>query len=105
MKVSGDIQALKDHMAGNKVVTWDYLEDLALSNNENSSEYRLLLSRKGKEEIEKRKYFLLRVSGNQNQDGESVAGRSAMKKSVVSSQMSGSVLKNNVNETKMGEVP
>jgi DUF971 family protein len=66
MKVSGDIQALKDHLAGNKVVTWDYLEDLALSNNENSSDYRLLLTRKGREEIDKRKYFLLRVSGNHN---------------------------------------
>lgn len=105
MKVSGDIQALKDLLAGNKVVTWDYLEDLALSNNENSSDYRLLLSKKGKDEIEKRKYFLLRVSGHHNQDGESLAGRSAMKKSVVSSQMSGSVRKNNSGDVKMGDVP
>jgi hypothetical protein len=32
-------------------------------------------------------------------------GRSAMKKSVVSSQMSGSVMKNNTDEPKLGEVP
>lgn len=65
-------------------MTWDYLEDIALSNNENTSEYRLLLTRKGKEEIEKRRYFLLRVSGSHH-DGESMAGRSAIKKSVISS--------------------
>jgi len=62
MKVSGDINAVKEQLAGNKVTEWDYLEDIALSYPENSSEYRCLVARKGREEIEKRKYFLLRVN-------------------------------------------
>ena len=62
MKVSGDIQAVKDHLAGKKVTLWSYLEDIALSMPENSSEYRCLVGQKGRDEIEKRKYFLLRVN-------------------------------------------
>lgn len=87
MKVSGDIQALRELLAGNQVTTWDYLEDIALSNSENSQEYRLLLNKKGRDEIEKRKYFLLRVSNNQAAvgDGESMVGRSIIKQSVQSS--------------------
>ena len=82
MKVSGDIQAVKDHLAGNKITTWSYLEDIALSMPENSSEYRCLVSSKGKEEIEKRKYFLLRVNTNNESDA---VNKSAMKRSIVSS--------------------
>jgi len=62
MKVSGDIQAVKDHLAGNTVTLWNYMEDLALSMPENTTEYRCLVSQKGREEIEKRKYFLLRMN-------------------------------------------
>ena len=71
MKVSGDINAVKDYLKNaasgdaaaleaNGRVTWTYMEDLALSMPENSSEYRCLVSKKGREEIEKRKWFLIR---------------------------------------------
>lgn len=53
---------MRDYLAGNKVTQWSYLEDIALSMPENSSDYRCLVSTKGREEIEKRKYFLLRVN-------------------------------------------
>jgi hypothetical protein len=43
---------------------WNYIEDIALSMPENSAEYRDLLTKKGKEEIEKRKVFLLGAQGN-----------------------------------------
>jgi hypothetical protein len=84
MKVSGDINAVKEHLAGNKVVQWTYLEDIILSMPDNSSEYRCLVTSKGREEIDKRKYFLLRVNPNQN-DNETLATRSALKRSVSNS--------------------
>ena len=31
MRVSGDIQAVKDYLQGKRVVEWTYLEDIALS--------------------------------------------------------------------------
>ena len=104
MKVSGDINAVKEYLAGNKVTEWDYLEDIALSYPENSTEYRCLVAKKGREEIDKRKYFLLRVNPNsdtKNADAESVAQKSVMKNSVASS-VAGSVRKANEPE---GEVP
>lgn len=71
MKVSGDIQAVKNYLTNaatgdttaleaNSSATWTYMEDLALSMPENSSEYRCLVSKKGRDEIEKRKWFLIR---------------------------------------------
>ncbi len=70
MKVSGDMQALKNHLKGIRVVEWSYLEDLALSMHETSSEYRSLLQTKGKEEIDKRKRFLLNIKGDSALDEE-----------------------------------
>jgi hypothetical protein len=53
---------------------------------ENSNEYRLLATQKGKEEIEKRKFFLLRVTSNTDKHEEqSLATKSALKRSAVSS--------------------
>ena len=43
---------------------WNYIEDLALSMPENSAEYRDLLIKKGKDEIDKRKIFLLGAQGS-----------------------------------------
>ena len=104
MKVSGDINAVKEHLAGNKVTQWSYLEDIVLSMPENSSEYRCLVTSKGREEIDKRKYFLLRVNPNSEKlnDGDTVASRSALKRSVASSQISGSVRKDNASEKPLG---
>ena len=59
MKVSGDADALKALLEGKRVVEWTYLEDNALALSESSVEYRSLMQTKGKEEIEKRKRFLL----------------------------------------------
>lgn len=62
MKVSGDIQSVKDYLAGRKVCEWNYLDDVALSMPETSNEFKLLLSEKGKDEIDRRKRFLLNAS-------------------------------------------
>ena len=78
MKVSGDMDNLrqclqkeKEAAAGGKgghiepmPCEWSYLEDIALSMPENSAEYRDLLIRKGREEIDKRKVFLLGAQGS-----------------------------------------
>ena len=59
IKVSGDLQSVRDYLEGKRVVEWTYLEDIALSTPEASTEYRCLVQTKGKDEIEKRKKFLL----------------------------------------------
>jgi len=62
------------------------LEDISLSMPENSNEYRLLVSAKGREEIEKRRFFLLRVTSNTDKhEAESLATKSALKRSAISS--------------------
>lgn len=71
MRVSGDLDALKDHLKGKRVVEWSYLEDMALSMPETSTEYRCLLTTKGRDEVEKRKRFLLGLnSGSTNENGD-----------------------------------
>lgn len=47
---------------GETVPMWTYLEDLALTRPEGSMEYKCLVDSKGKDEIEKRKIFLLRTN-------------------------------------------
>ena len=79
MKVSGDmdnlrayLQRQKEHAAAGDsaghqeplACEWNYLEDIALSMPENTAEYRDILLRKGKEEIDKRKIFLLGAQGS-----------------------------------------
>ena len=72
MKVSGDMENLRAYLQRQKEHSgkegepldsmpyeWNYIEDIALSMPENSSEFRDLLLKKGKEEIDKRKMFLL----------------------------------------------
>ena len=70
MKVSGDIGALKEHMAGRRVTEWTYLDDMALTMPETSTEHRCLLTTKGREEIEKRQRFLLNWNNNPGQSDE-----------------------------------
>ena len=62
VKVSGDIENLIKHIEGQNVPTWSYLEDLALTRPEDSIEFKCLLDTKGKEEIEKRRDFLLKTN-------------------------------------------
>ena len=61
MRVSGDIEQLKLLLQGDETLAsvWTYQDDIGLSLPDNSSEYRELLMRKGRQEIEKRKHFLL----------------------------------------------
>jgi hypothetical protein len=66
VKVSGDLHSLKRYFEGDSVILWTYLEDLALTKPEDSMEYKCLLEAKGKEEIEKRKMFLLRSEEQQD---------------------------------------
>lgn len=65
MKVSGDVNAVREHLQGRRVIEWSYLEDIALSMAETSSEFRCLLTTKGRDAIEKRKGFLLSNAVNE----------------------------------------
>lgn len=69
MRVSGDVEALKKYMQGveNLNCIWTYQDDISLSLPDNSSEYRELLMRKGRFEIDKRKQFLLSTGVQQQQ--------------------------------------
>ena len=45
-------------MEGSGIVTWSFLEDLALMKPEDSPEFQVLMAAKGLEEIEVRRNFL-----------------------------------------------
>ncbi|TNV75725.1 hypothetical protein FGO68_gene14818 [Halteria grandinella] len=66
MRVSGDVGAVREYMAGKRVVEWSYLEDMALNSAEASAEYKTLMQTKGADQIERRKRFLLNMK-----DGDS----------------------------------
>lgn len=51
---------------------WTYQDDIALSLPENSGEFRDLLARKGRMEIDKRKTFLLGAGCQQKQQTKDV---------------------------------
>eukprot|EP00347_Sterkiella_histriomuscorum_P000807 403374436 len=70
MRVSGDIQAVRDYLNGKRVVEWQYLEDIALSHPESSTEYRCLIATKGRDEVDKRKRFLLSTQVNSIASGQ-----------------------------------
>ena len=61
MRVSGDLNSLKNLLAGKEdpISVWTYQDDMALSQPENTSEYRELLQKKGLHEVDKRKFFLI----------------------------------------------
>lgn len=61
VKVSGDLENVKRVFEGQIVPMWTYLEDLALARPESSMEFKCLVESKGKEEIEKRRSFLLKT--------------------------------------------
>lgn len=58
VKVSGDLEAMKYYLEGKRVTEWSMIEDLALSKEENSSDFKILVNTKGSKEIEKRQAFL-----------------------------------------------
>ena len=58
----------KNNLKGSGVVTWSYLEDLALKKPEESPEFQVLIATKGIDEITTRREFL-RVTPQFNQQG------------------------------------
>ncbi|MBK8156740.1 MAG: hypothetical protein IPK55_12450 [Streptococcus sp.] len=61
VKASGDLLIMEKFLKGENVSLWNYLEDSALEKQEDSEEYQFLLQMKGKDEVEKRKKFLISV--------------------------------------------
>ena len=47
VKVSGRLNKMRDYLEGKPVIEWNYLEDLALTKNEESPEFQVLLNTKG----------------------------------------------------------
>lgn len=60
VKVSGDLEAMRNYLEGKRVTEWSQLEDWALMKEEMSNDYSILVKTKGVKEIEKRKAFLCR---------------------------------------------
>jgi hypothetical protein len=58
-EVSGDLDLVEKLCQGLEVPKWNELEDMALRSNQASKEYQFLLTTKGKDEIKKRKKFLM----------------------------------------------
>ena len=58
MRVSGDLEAVRTFLDGRRVTEWSQIEDLALSKEDSSNDYSILVKTKGTSEIEKRKAFL-----------------------------------------------
>ena len=61
VKCSGDISRVRNYLTQNthkKVVTWTPLEDMALTEPDNSLEFQTLLQEKGWQEIVHRRSFL-----------------------------------------------
>ena len=59
VKVSGDLEAMRNYLEGKRVTEWSSIEDLALAKDSASSDYNILVKTKGLTEIEKRKAFLM----------------------------------------------
>lgn len=60
VSVSGDLKKMRDLLSKKPgVVTWNYLEDLALQKPDDSQEFAVLLQEKGWHEICVRRNFLL----------------------------------------------
>ena len=58
-KVSGRISKMRDYLENvSGVISWGYLDDLALTKHEESPEFQVLLRTKGIEEIRIRREFL-----------------------------------------------
>ena len=69
LRVCGDLQAVEAALQGrtSDYVEWNYLEDLALTKPQESTEYQWLFKLKGQSEIDKRKKFLLTSDGKDDE--------------------------------------
>jgi hypothetical protein len=63
VRVSGDLESMKNFIEGKRVCEWSVIEDLALAkeNEGNSHDFNILVKTKGLKEIEKRKAFLFDI--------------------------------------------
>ena len=68
VRVCGDLAVVERALKGEKVEEWTYLEDLALSKPQDSSEFQWLLRSKGADQIEKRRKFLLTASSPEDEE-------------------------------------
>lgn len=59
VKVSGNPDNIEKYFKGEDVIQWTYLEDLALTKDTTSIEYKCLMETKGKEALDERRAFLL----------------------------------------------
>ena len=66
VKVSGDLEAVRNYLEGKRVTEWSSVEDLALTKDTSSNDYNILIKTKGLKEIEKRRLFLLYDSTDNN---------------------------------------
>ena len=48
---SGDVNKMRLHLSGKKVILWNMMEDLALQKPDDSAEFQVLLNSKGHKEI------------------------------------------------------
>lgn len=55
---SGDLNKMRQHLLGKKVVLWNVMEDLALMKPDDSVEFQVLLNSKGFKEILFRRQFM-----------------------------------------------
>ncbi len=55
---SGDVNKMRSHLLGKKVVLWNVMEDLALMKPDDSVEFQVLLNSKGYKEIHLRRQFM-----------------------------------------------
>lgn len=71
VKVSGDLEAVRNYLEGKRVTEWSSVEDLALTKDTSSNDYNILIKTKGLKEIEKRRLFLLYDSTDNNNNRDS----------------------------------
>lgn len=65
VKVSGDLEAMRNYLDKKRVPEWSGIEDLALAKGETSNDYKILVKTKGLSEIDKRKAFLMESDAQQ----------------------------------------
>jgi hypothetical protein len=70
VRVCGDLVMVEKALKGEKVDEWTYLEDLALSKRQDTSEFQWLVKSKGMDQIEKRRRFLLTADVHEEVGGE-----------------------------------
>ena len=97
MRVCGDFEIVEKALQGQKVNEWTYLEDLALSKAQDTTEFQWLLRSKGMAEIEKRRNFLLGGEADANSSSTGTA-KPANSAKAEDSRMDGDALDQDMEE-------